>query len=285
MNDRPVAFITGASQGLGAATAAGFIGNGYDCFLVARNRQNLKAVASRVAIDGAQAAVCAGDLGDLSFAQEAVESCFEQFGRIDVLVNNAAWRNIGTMRQMELEEWEKTLRICLTAPAFLAKWCGEKMQAIGRGVILNVFSIQSKMAPVICPAYVAAKGGLDALTYELAALFGPSGIRVLGLNLGAIATEMSAHYVAENGDNLSQHLRQFAEDMIPLRRFAEPEEMARTMVMLADERANYMPGACLEIDGVWSHQATPCSLKHRQFPQEFSRRCIGNDSQPACRCR
>ncbi|MEW4562081.1 SDR family oxidoreductase [Bremerella sp. JC770] len=269
MTDRPVVLITGASQGLGAATAAEFARDGYDCFLVARNRQNLEAVAARIAVDGAQAVACAGDLGDLNFAQQTVESCFEQFGRIDVLVNNAAWRNIGTMRQMEVDEWEKTLRICLTAPAFLAKWCGERMQAAGHGVILNVSSIQSKLAPGICPAYVAAKGGLDSLTYELAALFGPRGIRVLGLNLGAIATEMSADYVSESGDNLSQDLRQFAEDMIPLRRFAEPEEMARTIVMLADARASYLTGTCLEIDGGWSHQATPYSLKHRQFPQEF----------------
>ncbi|MBA2117658.1 SDR family NAD(P)-dependent oxidoreductase [Bremerella alba] len=271
MTNRPVVLITGASQGLGAATALEFSRSGYDCFLVARNRPNLEAVASLITTDGGNAAVCAGDLGDLSFAQASVQQCLYKFGRIDVLVNNAAWRRIGTMRQMELDEWETTLRICLTAPAFLAKWCGEAMQAAQSGVILNVSSIQANLAPGICPAYVAAKGGLDALTYELAALYGPYGIRVLGLNLGAIDTEMSADYVAENGDNLSQDLRRFAEDMIPLRRFAEPQEMARSIVMLADNRASYMTGTCLEIDGGWSHQATPYSLKHRQFPQEFSK--------------
>lgn len=269
MNSRPVVVVTGASQGLGAATALEFARRGYDCVLIARNESRLQVIASEIQSLGGQSLVCAGDLGDLVFARSAIDRCLAQFERIDVLVNNAAWRKIGTMRTMEADEWDQTLRICLTAPAFLAKWCAAAMETRSRGVILNISSIQAKLAPGICPAYVTAKGGLDSLTYELAALYGPAGVRVLSLNLGAVDTELSADYVSTDGENISQLLQNYAEDMIPLGRFAQPDEIARSIAMLASDDASYMTGACIGIDGGWFHQATPYSLKQRQFPQDF----------------
>lgn len=269
MSHRPVVIITGASQGIGAETAREFARRGYDCVLVARNEARLQALADDLAALGSESLVCAGDLADLAFAESAVERCVARFDQIDVLINNAAWRKIGTMRHVAAEEWDQTIRICLTAPAFLAKWSAAQMERAGRGVILNISSIQSKLAPGICPAYIAAKGGLDSLTYELAALYGPVGIRVLSLNLGAIDTEMSADYVAADGEDVSQTLRRYAEDMIPLQRFAQADEIARSIAMLASDDASYMTGACIEMDGGWHHQATPYSLKRRQFPDDF----------------
>ncbi|MCC9605553.1 SDR family oxidoreductase [Blastopirellula sp. JC732] len=269
MPDRPVAFVTGASQGIGSQTALEFARRGYACVLVARNAERLEQLATEIAALGSESHVCAGDLADLQFARSAVDQAADRFGRIDVLVNNAAWRKIGTMRQIEADEWDQTLRVCLTAPAFLAKWCAAAMEPARRGVILNVSSIQSKLAPGICPAYIAAKGGLDSLAYELAALYGPVGIRVLSLNLGAIDTEMSADYVSSDGEDVSALLRRYAEDMIPLQRFAQADEIARSIAMLASDDASYLTGACLEMDGGWNHQATPYSLKRKQFPHEF----------------
>ncbi|EAQ78362.1 SDR family NAD(P)-dependent oxidoreductase [Blastopirellula marina] len=269
MNNRPVAVITGASQGIGAETAQEFARRGYDCVLIARNQSRLQSLADQLETLGAQSIVCSGDLSDLAFARSAIDRSLHQFGRIDVLVNNAAWRKIGTMRTMEPDEWDQTLRVCLTAPAFLAKWCAAAMEPARRGVILNISSIQSKLAPGICPAYVTAKGGLDSLTYELAALYGPVGVRVLSLNLGAIDTEMSADYISSDGEDISHAIRRYAEDMIPLRRFAQAGEIARSIALLASDDASYMTGACIEIDGGWFHQATPYSLKQQQFPQDF----------------
>lgn len=267
MNKKPVALITGASQGIGAATAMEFAARGYHVALLARNRAALEATAKQCV--GVETLVLAGDVGDLDFAENAVAQTLEKWGRVDVLVNNAAWREIATMRQISLDSWEKTLRICLTAPAFLARWCAASMETRGSGVIVNVSSINALQAAGLAPAYAAAKGGLDALTYELAALYGARGIRVVGINLGAVDTEMSADYPDSQGDILAADLRRFAENMIPLRRYATAAEAARTIAMLAAPDASYLHGTNIVADGGWTRHHFPHDLKQRQMPEEF----------------
>ena len=87
-----------------------------------------------------------GDLSDLKFTESIAKRTVEQFGQIDVLVNNAAWREITTMRDISIESWERTLRISLTSPAFLAKWSAAFMETRKRGVIINISSVQSTRA-------------------------------------------------------------------------------------------------------------------------------------------
>jgi NAD(P)-dependent dehydrogenase (short-subunit alcohol dehydrogenase family) len=212
--------------------------------------------------------VLPGDLADLNYVATLVPKTIERFGRIDVLVNNAAWRETVTMRKISLESWERTLRICLTTPALLARDAAVHMEPRGRGVIINVSSIMSQHATGTAPAYVAAKGGMDALSYELAALYGASGVRVLAFNPGAIDTEMSANYSAGD-DDVNARLRQCTEDMIPLRRWGTSEEIARTLAWLASDDATYITGTTIVADGGWSHQLHPYSLKARMHPGQF----------------
>lgn len=277
---RPVAFLTGAAYGIGACAAVEFAAAGYDLALLSlpgvatagteANSSALEQVAGRCRQLGARVEVFGGDVSDLCFAQSAVEATCARLGGVDVLVNNAAWRELVTMRHICPASWQKTLDVCLTAPAFLARWCAVSMEKAGAGVILNVSSINARQAAGSSPAYVAAKGGLDALTLELAALYGPAGIRVLGVSLGAVNTAMSADSVDGEGASLAEALRSFADDMIPLRRFASPEEAARTLLMLAGPQASYLHGTNVVADGGWSTNHLPHSLKRRQFPGDFS---------------
>lgn len=267
--NEPVALITGASQGIGAATARVLAERGYHCALLAPDRAGLEATADAVRKLGREALVSVGDLCDLDYALDSVAACLRRFDRIDALINNAAWRDVVTMRRISLESWEKTLRVCLTAPAFLARQCAAAMEATGGGVILNVSSIQSKLPAGISPAYVAAKGGLDALTYELATLYGPHGIRVLAVNPGAVDTALSHDYVDPAGNDLAAALRAELEDRIPLRRFATADEIARCIAMLVSPDASYLTGTCIELDGGWFHQGSPYRLKRSQFPDDF----------------
>ncbi|WP_417386151.1 SDR family NAD(P)-dependent oxidoreductase [Gimesia sp.] len=269
MNQRPVAMITGAAGGIGGETAVRFAEQGYDCVLLALPGEDLQPVTSRIDQAGAQFLTCLGDLSDLEYAQSAVKQCISNWGRIDVLVNNAAWREITTMRKIDLASWEKTLRVCLTAPAFLSRWCAEQMEKQKQGVIINVSSIQSQMAAGISPGYVAAKGGLDSLTYELATLYGPAGIRVLCVNPGAIDTAMGKYDTTQKQESGTDPVRQSSEDMIPLRRWAQPEEIARVIAMLASEDASYLTGTTITVDGGWKQQCSPYSIKHQQLPSEF----------------
>ncbi len=269
MTDRPVAFITGASQGIGAETAKEFSRRGHDVALLARNQQNLELVADTVRQLGTEPLVCRCDLADLDAAEHEVTRAAEHFGRIDVLVNNAAWREMPTMRSISVESWDKTLRISLTAPAFLARWCAAHMERRGAGVIINISSIQSRRVSGFGPAYMVAKGGLDSLTMELGVLYGPKGIRTVGLNIGAIDTEMSADYESPDGQNIGKTLRQTTEDMIPLRRWGQPDEIARCIAMFASDDASYINGANLLVEGGWTHNISPYSLKKLLHPEEF----------------
>jgi 3-oxoacyl-[acyl-carrier protein] reductase len=269
MTDRPVVLLTGASRGIGAATAIEFARRGYDLALTATTAATLERSAAEARSLGADAMTMAGDLADLAFAERLVHETARRFGRIDALVNNAAWREITTMRQIGVESWDRTLRICVTAPAFLARWAAAHMELRGRGVVVNVSSIVSTHAAGTAPAYVAAKGAMDALTYELAALYGPSGIRVVGVSPGAIDTELSADYEGTEGENVSAALRQWTEDVIPLRRWGTAEEAARAIAWVASGDAAYVTGTTIVVDGGWSHQLHPYSLKHRMQPGQF----------------
>src|SRR5688572_21875839 len=125
MNPRPVAFITGASGGIGAAAVQAFAEAGYDVAMLDIEGEGMDAVSSRARAGGAETLTYVVDLSDLAAAQAAMEDTVARWDRIHVLVNNAAWRTHETMRAIELETWERTLRVCLTAPAFLAK-CAAK---------------------------------------------------------------------------------------------------------------------------------------------------------------
>lgn len=269
MKDTPVALVTGASRGIGAATAEEFARRGYHVAIVARGADALGAVADRIRAGGGEALVCAGDLSDLEFAESAVRRTVDRWNRLDVLVNNAAWRELKTMRQISLESWEKTLRVCLTAPAFLARWAAEVMEPRRRGVIVNVSSIMSSRAGGIGPAYIAAKGALDSLTYELASLYGPSGLRVVAVNPGAIDTELSGDYANEEGEDLTGRLCAWSEDHIPLHRWGTPEEVARVIALLAGDDAEYITGTTIVVDGGWLHNHLPQSLRKQMHPKQF----------------
>jgi 3-oxoacyl-[acyl-carrier protein] reductase len=263
-----VALITGASRGIGAATARLFAEAGYAVALVARSHSDLESVAASVQSGGGTSLIISGDLSDLSFAKLAVERTCTELGRIDVLVNNAAWREIVSMKRISPDSWEKTLRVCLTSPAFLARWAAENMMLRSSGTIINVSSMMAQQAAGISPAYIASKGGLDSLTYELASLYGPAGIRVVTIQPGAVETELSLELEDNPADG--QTIRAFSHDMIMLRRWANVDEIAKVILFLASDGASYITGTTITVDGGWFHQHYPLSLKQRRFKDDYS---------------
>jgi NAD(P)-dependent dehydrogenase (short-subunit alcohol dehydrogenase family) len=268
MPEQPVAIVTGAARGIGAATAKVLAERGYRLALVDCERGDLETVCAAVAKFNVDVLPQPGDLSDLSFAESVVQRTAERWQRIDLLVNNAAWRELATMRTISVESWEKTLRIGLTTPAFMARWAAKHMEPRRSGVIVNISSIMAERAGGISPAYAASKGALSSLTYELASLYGPCGIRVVGICPGAIDTELSRD-LSGTQPQASDPLREFSEDMIMLRRWGSPEEIAKVVAWVASDEATYITGTNLIIDGGWLHQHFPHSLKRQTFPQEF----------------
>ena len=254
-----VALVTGASAGIGTAVAEEFAQRGYAVGIVGRDAKRLDEVRRRIEAAGGRVLALSGDLGDLGFAESVVRQVAAAFGRLDVLVNNAAARELKTMREMTPAEWDRTIRVCLTSPAFMARWAAEEMERYGGGVIVNVGSMMSRQAHGVSAAYVSCKGAMESLTYDLAALYGPAGIRVVTIAPGAIDTAMSSTLTnTPAADGRSEDsIREFSESMAMLGRWGRPEEVAKTVAWIASDEASYLTGTTLVLDGGWSRMHMP----------------------------
>jgi len=271
MKSKKVAIITGASKGIGRSTALKFAANGYQVTIVGRNHEELEQLKATIERDyHRDVLICAGDLEHEEFSRQLIDDTLWKWGRIDVLINNAAWRTHETMRSISMENWEKTIKICLTIPAFLAKYAAMAMEEKKTGgVIINVSSVMSQRAGGTSPAYIACKGAMESLTYELAALYGPKDIRVVCINPGNIQTNLSSDYVDDKGNNISEQLGNHMNESTPLKRAGTTEEIANAAYWLATDEASFITGTTLLIDGGFSHNFNAYPMKKLQYPQEF----------------
>ena len=271
MNSKKVVIITGASAGIGRAVAIKYAEQKFNLMLVALENEVLVKLGSELeSAYGVQCIVCPGNLNDKEFLRSIIDKTVDRWGTIDVLVNNAAWRTIETMRSINIDAWEQTLGVCLTAPAFLAKWSAEVMEKNkNNGTIINVSSVMSERPGGISPAYIAAKGAIESLTYELAVTYGRSLIRVVCVQPGNIETSMSNDYTDSKGENISNKLAEHVSDLTPLSRAGKPEEIAEAIYWLSSDNASFITGTTVKIDGGLSHNFNAYSVKRIQFPNEF----------------
>ena len=269
--DKKVVVITGAAGGIGRATASRYAREGYRIALCDIDEKGLISVA--VELENQYAAECMllpGDLSNENYLKIIVDKTVAKWDRVDVLVNNAAWRTIESLRTLEMNTWDKTLKICLTAPAFLTKWAAAVMEKRGTGgVIINITSMMSARPSGTGSAYIAAKGALESLIKETAITYGRSGIRVVGVAPGYIDTEMSNDSVDQEGENISARLIAEITDSIPLSRGGKPEEVAEVIWWLSSESASYITGTTLLVDGGFTPNFSKYSVKKQQFPDEF----------------
>ncbi len=267
---KKVVIITGAAGGIGTACACQFAAAGYTIVVSDNNEAALENLAEHLRKQNAEVAVRAGNLEEECYWEALVQFTRTTYGRIDILVNNAAWRLAGSMRTVSLDTWEKTLRVCLTAPVFLSKQVALVMETQGNGgVIVNVSSVMADRPSGLAPAYIAAKGALDSMTQELAITYGRKGIRVVGIAPGYIDTALSNDYTDQQGENVSDRLIDQLTDFIPLGRGGRADEVARTITWLCSENASYITGTTLTIDGGFKSNFNPYSVKRLQFPDEF----------------
>lgn len=270
MSTKPVVLITGAAGGIGAATARLFSKHGYALVLVDKEEQALITLGNSFTVENIPFTLIPGNLEDPSFPERLVRETEKKWGRIDVLVNNAAWRTRETLRTISLDDWEKTIRVCLTAPAFLTQAAAALMEKNGNGgAIINISSIQSFFAGGTSPAYTVCKAGLESLTYESAVLYGPSGVRVNAVIPGAVDTAMAKDFQQVSQLDATELFTSAMLDRTPLKRMATPEEIAKAVLWLASSDASFITGTSLVVDGGFSHNFNAYSMKKIQFPQQF----------------
>lgn len=255
-----VAMITGASRGIGAATAKAFAEAGWDVVLAARSEEDLEQVRGDAASCGASALAVPTDLTEPEQIDALFDKAVSHFGRLDALVNNAVRSGGVDFLVMPHEEWHAYLAVNLHAPVFCAQLAARQMVKQQSGVIINVSSINEKQSIGNNPAYVVAKGGLQVLTRELAVRLGSAGIRALTVTPGHIETDISGQWAKDLQPWLDHCL-----DMTPLARGGQPEEVADLIVFLASDKAAFITGTEIVIDGGRLAAIYPESLRRTLF--------------------
>lgn len=242
-----VAFITGAASGIGGACAERFAREGAS--IAGLDVQKPPDAAWRKVVESAPDAVfLEADVRDEPSIERAVATAVERFGRIDVLVNAAGVLGVGGVDALEAAEWDRIVDVNLKGTYLVSKHVLRCMLARHSGSVIHVASVEGLVGMSQQAAYNASKGGVVMLTRNMAADYGPLGIRVNCLCPGYIETPMTA-MLSEPG--LEAIREQFVQAHL-LGRSGRPEEVAAAALFLASEDASFVTGAALVVDGGFS---------------------------------
>jgi len=251
-NERRVAVVTGSSKGIGKAIALEFANAGYSVVINARNEEELKQAAKDISNsikDAGRIVSIPGDISQEPVCISLIESAVKQFGRIDVLVNNAG---IGgeskKIYELTEKDWDEVIDVNLKGTFLCTREAVKNMMKDGSNnnsnySIINISSVHEQTPQPESAPYAASKGGMQMLTKTIALELAEKGIRVNGIAPGAIATDMNKELL-EN-----QKEKEKKEQEIPVHRIGQPEEIAKVALFLASKDASYVAGTTIYADG------------------------------------
>lgn len=237
---RKRALITGASRGIGAATARILAKDGYDLCLVCKNSEK-EINRIKDELEREEGISCQVFLCDVSDPKQ-VETMVKQAGEIHVLINNAAISYVGLLTDMSLEQWHQVIGTNLNSLFYFCRLIVPQMVRRKSGKIINISSVWGNVGASMEVAYSAAKGGVNSFTRALAKELAPSGIQVNGIAYGVIDTEMNRCFSKED-------MRALQEE-IPADRIGSTEEAAQ-MIRQVLNAPDYLTGQIITMDGGW----------------------------------
>jgi len=236
-----VVVVTGASKGLGRAMALGFAAAGGHVVVSSRRLEACEIVADEIRASGRRALAVRCHVGDWDECRALIDATAAEFGRIDVLVNNAGIAPVPpSLRQVTPELFDKTIAVNLKGPLRLTALAAEHMTE--GGTVINISSKAALHALPYTVVYSAAKAGLNALTQAAAAEFGPRGIRVNAIVCGTFDTDSF-------DAGMTPEMKEQMAAGVSLRRIASADEIVGTALFLASDASSYLSGELLVLDG------------------------------------
>jgi NAD(P)-dependent dehydrogenase (short-subunit alcohol dehydrogenase family) len=250
LRDR-IAMITGSSRGIGRTTALAMADEGAHLVLLGLDSEGLRDVADRVEAAGRYALVCRADVSRPEEVRRAVDQALDRFGRIDILVNNAAITGpTAPLTDVSLAEWEHTLAVNLTGPFLCCRAVLPQMIERRSGRIINISSIGGRRAYPLRAPYAVSKAGLLMLTRTLAAEVGEHNIQVNAICPGPVAGERMRRVIEirarETGLTVEETERQFVE-RTALGRMVEERDVAALILFLASDDGSNITGAVFDV--------------------------------------
>lgn len=238
-----VAAVTGAASGIGAAIARNLALAGARVALLDRDAPAAQRLADSLKAEGLQAIAVPCDTSSEHSTLDAARQVQSAFGSASVLVNNAGMLRSSSLADVSLEEWNQVLSVNLTGYLLCARAFAPQLRSNGQGSIVNIASIAAHFPQTRSGAYSAGKAGILLLSQQLAAEWGPTGIRSNAICPGMIRTPLSATFYAEPGVEAARAA------MTASRRVGEPEDIANAVLFLSSPRSGYVNGAELMVDG------------------------------------
>ncbi len=239
--ENKIVIVTGAGRGIGQAIAVGFAQEGADVVLCGRSPAPLEETAEQVRALGRKATVVPTDVGDAASVDACIAKVMEEFGRVDVVVNNAGVTRDKLIIRMADEDWDEVLRINLKGAFLFSRAAAKVMMKQRSGSLINITSVVGLTGNAGQSNYSASKAGLIAMTKSLAKELASRGVRVNAVAPGFIISQMT--------DVLPEAIKSQMLANIPLGRFGAGEDIAKSVLFLASNDAGYITGQTLSVNG------------------------------------
>ena len=237
-----VALVTGASRGIGKAIAKELAKNGSSVIInYSKDDEGANSTLREIKELGGYAKVIKKNIAMKEQCQELIKEVIDTFGKIDILINNAAKSEIGLFIDVDDENFQSLINTNLLAPMYLSKYALNYMISKGNGNIINISSIWGEAGASCEVVYSTTKGGLNLFTKSLSKEVAPFGIRVNSIAPGVINTEMNKYLSEEEKNQLV--------DEIPMNRFGDVSEIAKAVIFLCKDDCKYLTGQIIRVDG------------------------------------
>ncbi|ADU73884.1 gluconate 5-dehydrogenase [Acetivibrio thermocellus AD2] len=240
-----VAVVTGASSGLGVQMAKALAAQGADIVILARRKEKLEKVAEEIRQFGVRCLPIECDVTKIEMVRKAAELAEKEFGKVDILINNAGSGGIASAEETSDEMWSNTINVDLSGVFMVAREFGKIMIKNKYGRIINISSIYGMVGNMAHPsaAYHAAKGGVINLTRALAAEWAKYGITVNAICPGYFVTELTEDVLN------TEYFTNYMKSTVPMGRYGKEGELDSTAVYLASDASSYVTGAVIPVDG------------------------------------